>query len=310
MPTSASAKPHLSWSAIAQRTWKKSNEDDILGRSAQLAYYFFLALFPMLIFLISTLGMLPGAAEHVKNGMFQFLSEVLPASASDLVQKTMMEITNASSIGKLSFGLIVSLWSASAGMLAIMDTLNEEHGVPEERSFFKQRAIAIGLTLGCATSLVAAAALILIGGNRTSFLLADGTFALAWKVVHWPAAFACVLLALALIYYFAPNLKKPEWHWITPGAVVGCGLWLIASIGLRVYLHFFDSYSATYGSLGAVIILLISFYLTGIAILMGDEVNVVIDEAVLQNRDSQHPEASIMGGSESAQKTRAQAAGG
>ena len=287
------AKPRdISWAKIAQRTWKKGDADDIFGRSAQLAYYFFLALFPMLIFLISTLGIFSGAGEHIRHGMFQFLSQALPAAASDLIEKTMNEVTSASSIGKLSFGLIVSLWSASAGMLAIMDTLNAEHGVTEDRSFLRQRVTAVALTLSVATLLVFAAIIVLSGESQN---LLAGTSSIVWKISHWPLAAACVLLGLALIYYFAPNLKEPQWHWITPGAVVGLALWLLASVALRVYLHFFDSYSATYGSLGAAVILLISFYLTGIAILIGGEVNVVIEEAVVQNGGTNHPDDSLMG---------------
>jgi membrane protein len=289
--------PRIRWTTVVQRTWHKGNSDDILGRAAQLAYYFFLALFPMLIFLISTLGILPGAAAHVRDGMYQFLSGTLPASASELVEKTMDEITNSSSIGKLSFGLILSLWSASAGMLAIMDTLNAEHGVTEERSFLKQRGTAVGLTLGVAVLLVTAAAIILLGESHNISVLLAGAFSILWRILQWPAAFVCVLLSLALIYYFGPNLKKPQWHWITPGALVGCALWLLASGALRLYLHFFNTYSATYGSLGAVIVLLFSFYLTAIAILIGGEVNVVIDEALRQNRHTDYSEASIMGGS-------------
>ncbi len=304
MALSATA-PRLSWTRVIQRTLQKGNSDDILGRAAQLAYFFFLALFPMLIFLISTLGVLPGVGAHVRDGMFQFLSQALPVSASQLVEKTMGEITTSSSIGKLSFGLILSLWSASAGMLAIMDTLNAEHGVTEERSFFRQRVTAVGLTLGVATLLVAAAAIILLGESKSISLLLAGAFSMLWRVMQWPAAFACVLLGLALIYYFAPNLKKPQWHWITPGAVVGCGLWLLASMALRLYLHFFNSYSATYGSLGAVIILLFSFYLTAIAILIGGEVNVVIEEVLGQNRGTGQSEASIMGGSTPTQEAPA-----
>jgi membrane protein len=292
--------PRLSWADATKRTWRKANEDDVFGRSAQLAYYFFLALFPMLIFLISTLGVLPGAASHVREAMFNFLTQVMPPSASQLVEKTMDEISTSSGIGKLSFGLILTLWSASAGMLAIMDTLNAEHGVEEDRSFVKQRVIAIALTLGVAALLVAAAAVIVLGHSHGLGAVLTGTSAVVWKFVQWPAAFACILFSLALIYYFAPNLKKPQWHWITPGAVVGCGLWLIASVGLRVYLHYFNSYSATYGSLGAVIILLISFYLTGIAILVGGEVNVVIDEAAGHNKESTHAESSIMSTSSAA----------
>ncbi len=284
---------NLSWKNLAKRTWQKANDDDIFGRSAQLAYYFFLALFPMLIFLISTLGIFPDAADQVRNGLFQFLSQALPASASELIQKTMTEVTTASGFGKMSFGLFVSLWSASAGMLAIMDTLNAEHGVSEDRSFIKQRLIAIGLTLGVSLLLVVAASIILIGGTHGSSFV-GGSLGVVWKFVQWPAAFASVLISLALIYYFAPNLKKPEWHWITPGAAVGLTLWLLASVALRVYLHFFNNYSATYGSLGAVIILLISFYLTGIAILMGGEVNVVIEEEVGQNKDTKSSAAGIL----------------
>jgi membrane protein len=217
----------------------------------------------------------------------------LPAAASDLIQKTMNEVTSASGIGKLSFGLIVSLWSASAGMLAIMDTLNAEHGVAEDRSFLRQRITAVALTLGVATLLVFAAVIVLSGESQN---MLAGTSAMVWKVSHWPLAAACVLFGLALIYYFAPNLKKPQWHWITPGAVVGLMLWLLASVALRVYLHYFNSYSATYGSLGAVIILLISFYLVGIAILIGGEVNVVIEEAVSQNGSNiNHTDSAIMG---------------
>ncbi len=287
------SKPrYVSWTRIAKRTWQKGDADDIFGRSAQLAYYFFLALFPMLIFLISTLGIFPGAGEHIRVGMFQFLGQALPAAASELIQKTMNEVTSASGLGKLSFGLIFSLWSASAGMLAIMDTLNAEHGVTEERSFLRQRVTAVALTLGVATLLVAAAAIVLFGESPA---LLAGAYSMGWKIAHWPLAAACVLLCLAVIYYFAPNLKKPAWHWITPGAVVGLVLWLLASIALRVYLHYFNSYSATYGSLGAVIILLISFYLTGIAILIGGEVNVVIDEAVVQNSGTNQPDDRIMG---------------
>jgi membrane protein len=143
-----------------------------------------------------------------------------------------------------------------------------------------------------ATLLVFAAVIVLSG---ESLNLLAGTFSIVWKISHWPLVAACVLLGLALIYYFAPNLKEPQWHWITLGAVVGLALWLLATVALRVYLHFFDSYSATYGSLGAVIILLISFYLTGIAILIGGEVNVVIEEAVVQNSGTDHPDSRIMG---------------
>jgi len=134
----------------------------------------------MLIFLISTLGILPGAGEDIRHGMFQFLSPALPAVGSDLLQKTMKEVTSASGIGKLSFGLIVSLWSASAGMLAIMDTLNAEHGVIEEL-FLRQRITAIVLTLGMAALMVFAAVGVLSGEIQN---LLPSPYSMVWKIVH------------------------------------------------------------------------------------------------------------------------------
>ena len=279
----------MTWASAAKKTWTKGNDDDVLGRSAQLAYYFFLALFPMLIFMISALGIIPGAGEQVRMGLTEFLRNALPASASELIQKTMTEVTSASGFGKMSFGVIFALWSASAGMAAIMDTLNEEHGVKEGRSFVKQKLVAVGLTLAVATLMLGAVGIIIVGGSQHLTSLMSGGAALAWKAVQWPVAAGFVLLSFATIYYFAPDMKDAKWHWITPGAVVGVALWLIASFGLRIYLHFFNSYSATYGSLGAVIILLLSFYLTGIAILYGNEVNVVLEQALLENKSGGLP---------------------
>jgi membrane protein len=285
-------KPHsMTWTEVAKRTWKEASEDDVLGRSAQLAYYFFLALFPLLICVIAVLGVFAGKGAHVQEAVLNFLASVLPGSASTLVGKTLSEVDQAHSISKLSVGLLFSLWSASAGMSAIMDTLNAEHEVHEGRSFIKKNAVALGLTLAVATLLIAAVAIVLAGGPAAQ-ALAGGTVEMVIKIVQWPVAIFLVLLGFALVYFFAPDIKDQKWHWITPGALAGVALWLAASFALKAYLHFFNTYSATYGSLGAVIILLLWFYVSGASLLFGAEINSVIEDAAASEGE---PEAKQKG---------------
>lgn len=270
--------PSISWTEVFKRTWKEANEDDVLGRSAQLAYYFFLALFPLLICVITVLVVLAGKGAHVQEAVLDFLSSVLPRSASTLVQKTLTEVDQAHATSKLSIGLVFSLWSASAGMSAIMDTLNAEYEVHEGRSFIKRNAVALGLTLAVAILLIAAVTIVLAGGP-TAEAFSGGMVKTAIKIAQWPVAIALVLLGFALVYFFAPDVKEQKWHWITPGAICGVALWLAVSFALKIYLHFFDRYSATYGSLGAVIILLLWFYVSGASLLFGAEINSVIEDA-------------------------------
>jgi membrane protein len=163
-------------------------------------------------------------------------------------------------------------------MSAIMDTLNAEYEVHESRSFIKRNAVALGLTLAVAILLIGAVAIVLAGGP-TAEAFSGGIVKIVIKVVQWPVAIALVLLGFALVYFFAPDVKEQKWHWITPGAISGVALWLAASFALKAYLHFFNSYSATYGSLGAVIILLLWFYVSGASLLFGAEINSVIEGA-------------------------------
>ena len=136
--------------------------------------------------------------------------------------------------------------------------------------------------------------LVLYGGklaNHTALIYGfDDLFTMTWKFVQWPLVFGFMLLAFALIYYLAPDLHEQKWVWITPGSVIGVGLWLLVSFGFKLYLHFFDSYSKTYGTLGAVIILMLWLYLTGAAILIGGEVNSEIENAAAESGDPQAKE--------------------
>jgi membrane protein len=271
------------WQDLAKRVWADIQGDDIFGRAAQLSYYFLLALFPLLLFLTSVIGLLMGSGTGLRQSLFNYLGKVLPSSASNLVSTTIFEVSNASGGGKISFGILAALWAASNGMGAISESLNVAYHVKETRPWWKQRLTAVMLTVVLGVLIISALVLVLYGGKIADGLAAKygftGAFTLAWKIAQWPIVLFFLLLGFALIYYWGPDLVDQDWRWITPGSVVGVSLWLLVSFGFRLYLHFFDSYSKTYGSLGAVIILMLWFYLTGAAILIGGEVNSDIEAA-------------------------------
>jgi membrane protein len=260
-----------------KRLVNRINQDQIFGRAAQLSYYFLLALFPLLLFLINILGYLAQQGTLFRDKLLVYVAALMPASAFLLVHNTLDEVSAASGKGKLSFGLLAALWAASNGMGAISDTLNLAYNVREKRPWWKVRLICIGLTVALAILILAALAIVLYGGTIGEALATrygfSNLFTIVWKIVQWPIALLFVLTTFNLIYNFAPNIPGHARRWITPGAFVGVGLWLLVSFGFRLYLGFFDSYSVTYGSLGAVIILMLWFYLSGVAILIGGEVN-------------------------------------
>jgi membrane protein len=267
----------VSWKEVVKRTWAEILEDDVFGRAAQLAYYFFLALFPFLICVIASLSVF-GTADRGRALLFQFFANALPPSASDLINRTFDEIIRSSGPLKMSFGIVASLWSASMGMAAVIDTLNAAYHAKETRSLLKQYAVATGLTVAIALLMVISVAILIFGNAILNALAPGNIVAIAWKIAQWPLVLALILLAFAITYYFAPAVTIREWHWVSPGAIMGVLLWLAVSSGLRIYLHFFNTYNAAYGSLGAVIVLLLWFYLSGIAVLSGAVLN-----GVLQN---------------------------
>ena len=250
--------------------------DDVLGRSAQLAYYFFLALFPFLIFVVASLSVL-GSADRGRAWLFHLFARFLPVPAFQLISTTFNEILKAGGPLKMSFGIVVSLWSASMGMTAVMDTLNSAYKVKETRSLAKQYAVAFGLTVGIALILVLSILAVLIGDRLTTEIVRGHIVVAIWKIMQWPIALSVLLLLFAVTYHYAPNIPNRKWHWITPGSVAGISLLLLISIGLRVYFRYAGTYTVTYGSLGAVIVLLLSFYLSGVAVLSGGVVNAVLD---------------------------------
>lgn len=290
----------LTWRELGRRLWRQVNNDDAIGRAAQLSFFFLFSLFPLLFFLTALLGFVTESEAELRTNLMRYLRAVVPSQAHLLIRDTLEEIIEASSGGKVWFGLLLALWTASFGVDSVRSTLNAAYGVTESRPWWKARLLTIALTVALA-ALIISALIILISGEGIGLFIAErfglgSTFTFVWSFAQWPAVLAFVLLALALVYYFAPNVDSIKWQWITPGSALGLSLWLIVSFGFRIYLSYFNTYSMAYGSLGAVMILLLWLYLTGAAILVGGELNAVIEDAAAhagvpeaKKRGEKHP---------------------
>jgi membrane protein len=285
-------KAKRSWKGLGRELFDCVSSDDIFGRSAQLAYYFFFAIFPGFIFLSALLNAMSGSV--LRETLMVHLPRVLPPHGFHLIKKTFTETTHGGA-GSMTFGAVLWLWSATAGMAAVCDTLNAVHDVKEGRPYWKVQAIALGLTVVAMVLLLSALGT-LFSADVLVNLSPGGAIAtplrMAIRVAAWIVAFLLVAALFALVYFFAPDVEERRWHWITPGAALGIGLWVVATVGLRVYLHFADGFSSIYGSLEAVIILLLWFYIGGFAILMGAEVNATLENQAAKEGD---PEARAKG---------------
>jgi membrane protein len=279
---------------LLKRVFHEINEDEVLTRSAALAYYFVSALFPMIFFLMAMLGLF-AQSHDLQSSLLNYTARFMPGDAYRLVQKTLQELTNSSTGFKLAFGLGLALWSGAGGVVSIMDALNRCYHVKDTRPFWKQRLIALGLTVAIAALTIMALTIVLYGGDIANFVGAhlglSNVTVIAWHILQWPIALFFVVMSFALLYYWGPDTQQ-KWQWITPGAVVGVVAWIGASLLFRVYLHFFNSYSKTYGSLGAVIVLLLWLYISGLAIMIGGEINSEIENAAAKRG---HPEAKAPG---------------
>jgi membrane protein len=279
----ASAK--LVW----KRTFRAMLSDNLLSRAAEMGYYFLFALFPMLVCASSILGLAARQASHIYDKLLHYLALVVPGGAYTMIIETFNQTTAAATGGKITLGLVAALWSASVGFASIQDGMNTVYKLRESRPYWKARGAAILVTL-LLSVMVTANLAVLLGGDLLARLmyvwiwhhrLAAGT-AFLIHALQWTVASGLLLLQFSTIYYFGPDLKAKRWHWVTPGAVIGLLGWVASSLGLRIYLHYFDSFTITYGSLGAVIVLLTWFYMTGLMLLLGAEVNSEIQAAVAE----------------------------
>ena len=270
----------LSWQELVRRTYQKATEDNLLDLAAQLAYYFFLALFPAILFLLALASFFP--LQNITDDIGPALGTVVSPEVSQLIQDQMMRLGNAESGGLLTFGVLAALWSSSAALVSIVAALNRAYDITESRPWWKVRLVAIGLTVGTALLVLVGLSLVL-GGPALATYLGDTLgwgplFKWAWLLIQWPLVFAMITTALGLVYYFGPDAEQ-DWVWVSPGALVGTILWLVVSLGFKIYVAKFTDYNASYGAVGGVIVMLLWFYISGIALIIGAEMNATIEHA-------------------------------
>ncbi|MDE1160402.1 MAG: YihY/virulence factor BrkB family protein [Acidobacteriaceae bacterium] len=280
----------LSLRKISTQIGRSFLDDNLLSRAAELGYYFLFALFPTLISASSILGLAAQHASEIYVNLLNYLALIVPPSAYNIVIETFKQTAMASTGGKVVLGIAAALWSASVGFSAIQDGMNTVYKVKESRPYWKARGSAI-LVTALLSAIVTLNLTVLFSGDYGSrWLLAyfvthhwiGVVFSILLHTLSWIISISLLMLLFGTIYYFAPDLKNKRWHWLTPGSTIGILTWVLASMGLRVYLHFFNSYSLTYGSLGAVIILLTWFYVTGLTLLLGAEVNSEIQASMAE----------------------------
>lgn len=274
------------WELI-QAVFRAAHENELFERASGLAFDFLLALFPLLFILMALFDLFASYSLQLRTSLLAYFADLLPALAFQLLNKTTEEIAANASGEKLAIGLFVGVWLVSSGVTSIISSLNAAFRVRESRNWFEVRAIAMILTLAISILILSALGIVLVGGDFVDWLGRElqvtGAMIVIWKALQFPTAILFVIFSYALIYVFGPDLRERRWHWITPGAVFGAISWLIASIGFRVYLQYVNNYSVVFGSLGALIILLVWLYVTGLAFLIGGEINANIERAAAED---------------------------
>lgn len=258
--------------------YNEADQDQIFNGAASLSYYFLLAIFPAMIFLLTLLPYLPIA--NLSTELMNLVSQVLPESAAKALETTVLEITTTKKQGLLSFGAIFTLWSASSGLYAIMQELNTTYDVRETRPFWKVRGISIVLTLVFGAAIIASFALIVAGGALQAWLdktyILNPVVAILFQIFRWVVILTLLTAGFAFLYFYGTNVEQ-KFKFITPGAGIAVFGLIGVSLLLRVYVSNFSDYSASYGSLGAVVVLMLWFYLAGVMILIGSEINALIE---------------------------------
>ncbi len=276
----------ISWTELLKRTGNEVMADNCLNLAAQLSYYFFLALFPALLVLIAIISYFP--VHDLMNTIVATLGRVAPPEVLQIVRDQIAKIANGNNGGLLTIGVLGAIWSSSSAITAIVSALNEAYDITESRPWWKVRLVAIGLTVAVALFIVVATALVLVGPTLAEKVAAwfhlGPAFEWTWKILQWPFVFALVSLGIAVVFYYAPDAEQ-RFVWITPGSVAATALWLLVSIGFKFYVQNFTSYNATYGAIGGVIVLMLWFYVSSLAILVGAELNSEIEHASPYGKD-------------------------
>lgn len=262
------------------RTWKEVIEDDCAGIAAQLAYYFVLALFPALLFIVAMASFLP---FPVINDVIDGVASIAPPEVLVILRQQLESIAAGEQTSLLTIGILGALWSSSGAMTSIVSALNTAYDLPESRPWWKVRLLSVGLTIALVIFILLSFTIIISGPEAgrwlTQWFGLSAAFDTAWAIVRWPLAFALATSGISIIFYYAPDADQ-DWAWITPGSIATTVLWVLFSVAFRVYLTRVGDYAATYGALAGAAILLLWLYFSGLALLIGGELNSEIEHAV------------------------------
>ena len=265
------------WIETLRRVWAEMLLDDCFGASAQLAYYFLLAFFPFLMFLVALVGFLPLGDYVLRQA--DLLQPYMPPQALELVQRT-VDVLSQRNPALLSISALGALVVASNGMRAVMVTLNRAYSVREGRPLWSRYVLAIGLTLMLVFTVIVAA-LVLSLSERIGARIAETAgpgFEAFWRLLSQVLGFGALFFIVEFIYHVAPNVKRP-WHWITPGSVVAVVLWFLGIEMFTMYVSRFGRYEVMYAGLGAVVVFLVWLYIAGLAVLVGGELNAELERS-------------------------------
>jgi membrane protein len=264
---------------------KRISDNAVTDRAATLAYYFVFALFPFLFTLVTLAAYLP-----VKNAITELMARIdplMPEEAMGIIDAQLHSLATQQRPRLLTFGLFLALWSASRGVDALRTALNLSYDVKESRPWWKVQLLAVVVTIATSVLMLLSIAGLALGSSAGLWLAArlhvDQFWALLWAWLRWPITAGGVMLVLALLYYFLPDVKQ-EWRYVTPGSVVGTLLWLLMTWGFSVYAESFGSYDKTYGAIGGMIVLMTWFYISGFVFILGGEVNALLEHASAEGK--------------------------
>jgi membrane protein len=270
----------IDWKRFFWGLYDKSMETDIFSRAAHVAFYFSFSLFPLLFFLISLFAIVLDSTDGLKAELFTYIRQIMPSSAFELVRKTLDEIIESSTGGKLTIGLAITLWSASAGIDGLRSSLNAVYELRETRWWWKTKLQSLAITLLLILLVAIVLGIVFYGWQASQVALGyiglEVSSPLVLVSIQWLSTIVVMLFACEIIYNLLPNFERYRWEWVTPGSIVAILLWLLLTRGFRLYLEYFNTYNKAYGSLGAVMILMLWLYLTAIVMMIGGTINAVL----------------------------------